>query len=533
MNWPRKCWLLILIVVIVAIVLRLPQLKQRPMHTDEAVHAAKFGHLLEKDTYTYDPNEYHGPTLNYLTLIPAKLASAHKLTDINEFILRIVPVFFGILLVFMPLMLVKGLGKTAVFFAALLTAVSPAMVFYSRYYIQEMLLVCFTFGLIISGYRYTRSRNVYWALLAGICAGLMYATKETCIIAFASILLAALFTLLMERQQGKTALGYLKVIKPTHCFVAVIAALVVSALFYSSFFTNPSGITDSLQAYANYFGRAANNQWHIHPWYYYLDILTYMEFFEKFTWNEDIIVVMAGAGFIIAMIRKNISPINKPLVTFIAFYTALMTIIYSAIPYKTPWSMLSFLHGMILLAGIGIAVLIKISASRWQKLIFGFILLIGIAMLPVQAYLGSFRHYADPSNPYVYAHTSTDIYPITQRIKEIAQAHPEGKNIYMQVICPEDDYWPLPWYLRSFSNIGYWSKVDDSTPSAPIIIASPSVEKELMRKLYELPPPGQKELYVPLFDSYMELRPQVELRGYIKKNLWDNYQKHKNQPADK
>jgi hypothetical protein len=30
---------------------------------------------------------------------------------------------------------------------------------------------------------------------------------------------------------------------------------------------------------------------------------------------------------------------------------------------------------------------------------------------------------------------------------------------------------------------------------------------------------------VPLFDSYMELRPQVELRGYVTKELWDNYQR--------
>ena len=44
-----------------------------------------------------------------------------------------------------------------------------------------------------------------------------------------------------------------------------------------------------------------------------------------------------------------------------------------------------------------------------------------------------------------------------------------------------------------------------------------------MRKLYELPEPGEKHLYVPLFDGYTELRPEVELRGYVKKELWDSY----------
>ena len=62
----------------------------------------------------------------------------------------------------------------------------------------------------------------------------------------------------------------------------------------------------------------------------------------------------------------------------------------------------------------------------------------------------------------------------------------------------------------------------EDEPAAPIIIASPSVETALMRKLYELPAPGEKNLYVPLFDTYMELRPKVELRGYVTKDLYES-----------
>ena len=79
--------------------LRLPKLAQRPMHTDEAVHAIRFGELLETSTYKYDPFEYHGPILLYSTLIPAWLSGADTLTDVTEVTLRIVPVLFGIRLV--------------------------------------------------------------------------------------------------------------------------------------------------------------------------------------------------------------------------------------------------------------------------------------------------------------------------------------------------------------------------------------------------------------------------------------------------
>jgi uncharacterized protein (TIGR03663 family) len=530
----KRFCILILIAMIGAIALRLPRLKQRPMHGDEAVHAVKFGKLLEQGNYSYNRYEYHGPTLNYLTLIPARLSSAKTLAELNEFALRIVPVFFGLLLVLTPLLLTKGLGRYAVISAAIFTAISPAFVFYSRYYIHEMLLVCFTSGVIACGYRYTQNKNIKWALLTGLFIGLMHATKETCIIAFGSMLLALVLTTIIQRKHEGLTTSIKKKIPLQHILTALLTASIVSALFYSSFFANPRGILDSFAAYTAYFQRAGQSQWHIHPWYYYLDILTWMEGFERVTWNEDFIVVAAGFGFIIAMTKKAFPDGDSNLVRFIAFYTLIMTIAYSAIPYKTPWSMLSFLHGMILLTGVGTAVLIKMSLYWWEKLAVGLLLVFFGLLLPLgQAYMGSYKYYADPSNPYVYAHPVPDVLDITERIEEIALAHPDGHNMYIQVICPDDDYWPLPWYLRRFSNVGWWNKIDQGAPAAPVIIASPSVEPALLSKLYELPQPGQKDLYLPLFDSYTELRPEVELRGYVTKNLWDSYQQKSSKTSQK
>lgn len=521
MNWPKKCCIFILAVMIAAVALRLPRLQQRPMHGDEAVHAFRFGELLENNFYRYNPDEYHGPTLNYVTLIPAWLSGVHKFKDLNEFTLRIVPVFFGMLLVLMPLLLVDGLGRLAAVVAMIMTAISPAFVFYSRYYIHEILLVCFTFGIIICGWRYTQSKKIEWALLTGVFLGLCHATKETSIIVFASMSLALLLTLRMQRCQAgiPNAAG---AIRPSHVVFTIVAAVVVSVLFYSSFFTNPDGILDSFWAYTTCLNQAGQNNLHIHPWYYYLDILTWVEGFEKPTWNEDLIVIMAAVGFIIAMTPKGISTVNLTLLRFLAFYTLIMTVVYSAIPYKTPWCLLGFLHGMILLAAVGVAALIKMSLYWWEKLVVGFVLALFGLLLPVgQAYLLSYKYYTAQSNPYVYAHPATDVFNITRRVEEAACASPEGHNIYIQVICPAGDYWPLPWYLRSFPNVGWWSDIDESIPAASVIIASPSVESALLKKLYELPPPGKKNLYVPLFDSYTELRPQVELRGFVTKDLWD------------
>src|SRR5206468_12918718 len=57
-------------------------------------------------------------------------------------------------------------------------------------------------------------------------------------------------------------------------------------------------------------------------------------------------------------------------------------------------------------------------------------------------------------NPYVYGHTSNDIYTFTRRMAEIAQVAPKGEKTYVQVVTA--DCWPIPFYLRSFTKVGYW-----------------------------------------------------------------------------
>lgn len=519
----KKCCVLILAATVVALVLRLPRLQQRPMHGDEAVHADKFRLLLEEDYYEYDPNEYHGPTLNYLTLIPAKLAGAEKLTEVTEFTLRIVPVFFGVCLILLLLFMTEGLGKGAAFYAAVLTAISPAMVFYSRYYIMEILLVCFTFGVIVSGYRYTVNRKMIWAVLTGVFLGLMHATKETCVIAYGAMFLALVLTLLMQRRKG----AFVNAVKPSHLAGGVVAGLGVSALFFSSFLSHPEGILDSIRTYTTYLDRANQTSLHIQPWSYYLKMLVFFRYGDGPFWSEAPIVLLAIVGFIAAMTKKGASFANVQLVRFLAFYTLVLTIIYSCIPYKTPWCLLGFLHGMILMAGVGAVFLVRLSPNVLPRLIVIALLFEGSVYLTWQAYLTEYKYYADSRNPYVYAHPTSEIYTVVQKIKEYASAHEDGHDMHVDIICPGKDYWPLPWYLRSFRNVYWFDSVGKDADSAPLVIASPEVEGALTEKLYRLTPVEKRQMYLFLFDEpyYVWLRPEIKLLGYVRKDLWDRFQR--------
>ena len=185
--------------------------------------------------------------------------------------------------------------------------------------------------------------------------------------------------------------------------------------------------------------------------------------------------------------------------------------------------MLSFLHGMILLAGLGAVVLVRSMSNKPARLIVILLLFAASVHLMWEAYLNNYKYYADSTNPYVYAHPSPDVFTIVDKIEYYAAADPNGYRTDIDVICPGHDYWPLPWYLRSFSHVHYRDKVGDGPP-APLIIASESVEDDLRKKIYdESIPFEQRHLYMYLFDPpyYVWLRPNVKLLGFVRKDLWD------------
>ena len=143
----------------------------------------KFRDLWTENNYKYNPNEFHGPTLPYFTLPAAWLNGSHDFNDFTEATFRLVTVCFGVGLDCFIVIIDAGFGRGRTFGPPSLTALSPAMVFYSRYYIHEMLLVFFTALTGIAWWRYGKSGRFGWCVLAGAGLGLMWATKETFVFA--------------------------------------------------------------------------------------------------------------------------------------------------------------------------------------------------------------------------------------------------------------------------------------------------------------------------------------------------------------
>ena len=525
----RRLGLALVLVTLGALALRVPQLDCRPMHNDEAVNALKLQGLWEKGAYRYDPHEYHGPVLHYATLPALWLSGAGDFAHVTEGTLRIVPVVFVALMVALLWLLADGLGRAGTLCAGVFTAISPAMVFYSRYFIHEALLVCFTLLLLAAGWRYSRSRRAGWAILAGAAAGLMYATKETFVLPLAALAGAVGLTLLWQatwdQERGTESSGarltFLRRLAGglppglcnwRHAVAAVAMAALVSLVFFTSFFTNASGPLDSLRTYLPWLHRAGGASPHIHPWYFYLERLAWFHQGRGPVWSEALILVLAGVGLVAALRGRGLGGASVSLVRVLGFYTVLLTGAYSVISYKTPWCLLGFLHGMILLAGVGAAVVLSLPTQRWLRAVVSAGLLIAAGHLVWLAWQASYVLPADRRNPYAYAQTSPDILELVEKVQAIARVHPQGDQMVIKVMAREGDYWPLPWYLRQFPHAGWWDAMPQD-PLAPVMIVGAGCGTGLAGKS------GASHTTA----GFFSLRPSAFVELQVESALWKRY----------
>lgn len=501
-------WALVLLIAAGALVLRLPQLGERPMHTDEAVHGIKFGQLLETGAIHYDPREYHGTSLNYLTLPVAWLRGAHKLTQVTEADLRIVTVVGGVLLILLLPLVTNGLGRCATVWAAMLTCLSPAMVYYSRYYVQEILFVLFSFLMLAAGWRYVQTRRLGWAVAVGVGAGLMFATKETCVYAWLAMLVGVLAA------RGRDGLRTVRM--PTaHAVAAAVVAFVVSQFFFTCGFTYFTGLVDSFRAYYLYVQRATGTG-HEKPWFYFFQLLGWTKQ-GGFVWSEALILGLAACGAIAALRTRGEDGRRPALPMFLVGYGLVHITIISLVPYKTPWLALSFLSAMILLAGYGTERIVHGLMRRRFGWLAPLLIVAGAAQLGAQAWRGAILFGADERNPHVYSHTAPDVLHLARNIREAAAHHPDGTRMTVKVMTPE--YWPLPWYLRDFPNVGYWPALA-ADPEAPVMVTT----QELAEKLA----PVLKEKYA---QDFCGLRPGFVLVAFVRQDLWDAMVRARSGPA--
>jgi uncharacterized protein (TIGR03663 family) len=473
-SWQAAC----LLILVAAAVLRLYHLSLKPLHHDEGVNAYFFERLFRHGIYQYDPANYHGPTLYYFALVISSIiemfSPPNELTTVS---IRLVPVIFGIATVALLLSLRKQVGDVGVLAAAAFLAVSPGAVYFSRDFIHEALLVFFTLAVPVAMLRYRDTLKPSYLMLASAAAALMFATKETAAISAMVLLLALVATFFCSRGRIRVTAST-EGSKPNSrplprgggltrtVLLWLLAAVVFSALyalFYSSFVADPSGIYHGIETF-RYWVKTGSQQ-HRAPWYTYL----------RWMGQAELPILGLGiVGTVLALWRR-----RDRFALLVGFWAWGLLAAYSLLPYKTPWLTLNYIVPMAIASGYAVQAawdwVRRLANDHLAQLMLALMALMLVASLTQSITLNFFR-YDDARLPYVYMQTHREFISLVEEINAIAARSGSGRQTAIMVTSR--DYWPLPWYLRDYSYVGYPGRL--VPPNEEIIIASETQERELI-----------------------------------------------------
>jgi len=180
-------WILILI----AFIMRIWDLSSRAVHHDESLHAFYSWQLAQGNGYEHNPM-LHGP---FQFEMNALIFTVFGSSDFSS---RILYVIFGSLLIGLPYFFRFKIGNYGAFFTSLILCFSPTMLYFSRFARNDILVVFWTFSIVILIWKYIENqKNHYMYMISGLLA-LSFCTKENTYI-FVVTIMATLFLMLLPK----------------------------------------------------------------------------------------------------------------------------------------------------------------------------------------------------------------------------------------------------------------------------------------------------------------------------------------------
>ena len=186
LDWERVA---LITLIALTLLTRLWDLPYRAWNHDEAIHTDWSWNLYTGRGYQHNPI-YHGPFLYHFT------AFMFVLFGDNDFTARLPNVTFGILLVLLPYLFRRWLGRKGWIVAAALLLISPAVLYYSRFNRHDIYVEPFVVLMALAIWKYFDERRDLWLYASAALLALAYTAMETTFIfvAIFAIFLTAHFT---------------------------------------------------------------------------------------------------------------------------------------------------------------------------------------------------------------------------------------------------------------------------------------------------------------------------------------------------
>jgi uncharacterized protein (TIGR03663 family) len=453
----RTTWALVFILLL-AFVLRFWQLDLKLLHHDEAVHSWFCYQFLTTGAWQYDPS-YHGPFLYYVT------TGMFAMIGPSDFAARLLPALFGFAII--PLVYavyrIGYIRENQMLVATLLIAISPDMVYFSRFLRHDIFMLFFTMLLLVAIlYYFERGQTRFAALAAVAAAGALCCKEEMPVI----ILIFAVFFAFSVWRGRFTLPPQWK----TDLMLAVILGFAIMSVLYSAFFSHVDTLVGQDFSITT---QGLNFKMNTTGWYQAIDHWTAMHnqqrlggpmyfYIPLFLLYELPIFILALIGTIqfmttglhpVRVVKKVRNWIRRRRYTLPAGDLAAITLqqirdrkeaggkseeffrfcivwmistmaLYAFVGEKVPWLIIAQLLPMIFVATYRL---------DWQKTAFVFA---GCLFLIVVTWHVAFVP-VDINEPIVQVQNSEDLREVMGLMDNTSL-----------VVVASEHYWPLPWYYR-------------------------------------------------------------------------------------
>ena len=460
-RWRRAFWAILLL----AAATRFWRLGERPFHHDESIHAYQSYTLSQNGEWRYDP-AYHGPFLYYAN------AAVYKIFGVSNTTARLLPAFFGLLLLAFAWPLRRWIGNRAAAAYALLVLLSPHLTYFSRFIREDVYSLVFTFATILAFRRFLETDRARWLTASAVSFALAGVTKEN---AYMTGVLFVAFGIWVFADRvigsgGTDAVRKTAAWLRAHAAAALTAAIVflcIWALCYSAFGHYPGDWLAIPKAVKYWMGQHAIARIP-GPWYYYFPQLLYYE-----------TATVLAAAFAFRKWKRD------PFLGFVVFWAAGSLAIYAWAREKVPWLTVHPLLPLTVLAAVGLA---KLWEDRRERLPRAALAAIGVLLLINTSgmVLACFRYGAydlerEPKHGeyLAYVQTTEDLIRALGVLDKVRSRVPAGQPL---ITVAGEASWPLTWYLRDTPTT-WASRIDRA--STPVIVADWDPEGTLEKQLAE------------------------------------------------
>ena len=464
---PRRELYLWLALIALAFVLRIWDLGSRPFHHDESQDAYFSWVFFDHGDYHYQPI-LHGPLRFYMT------ALSFVLFGDSNFTARLAPAVMGTLVVALPYLLRRQIGRVAAFAAAVFLAIGPSYLYFSRFAREDIYFAALTLAFFISLFRFLdRPRPSGPSVIAALVA-LLFATKETTfIVGFVVFTFLVWAVVLQTLRAGNWRDGEIvravRSVGPAAWGYALAVFWIVFAIMFTVFLTKPYGLWDGIHDGLDYWLNQQPVARGGEPWYFYIAVL----------FADEWPMLILGAIGAIWSLRH---PTTPRLFLIWAFLCSLA--VYSWASERFAWLVLHPLLPLTLLAGIGVQVLWTHRPGRVRVLSGAFIAAC-VAYSVYASFTVNALHGANPREWLVSTQSAVDVKRVADRVEQLDQRmrRKTGKPLTITIDAGQGATFPYAWYFRHLK-VGYIDMVTPNyVPNTQLLIMTDEAHAKLLPTL--------------------------------------------------